>query len=108
MNLAPPLRFQRGGANHQHAADAGLAGEDLGRAHALDRLAQAHVVGQDRAADARGEGDPFELIGKQLDLQQLLAERMPRRVLSDLGHPVATCAARTAAAGSTPRRRDRP
>ena len=88
VDLVAPLRFHRGGADHQHAADAGLAGQDLGRAHALDRLAQAHVVGQDRAADPRGKGDPFELIGEQLDLQQLLAQRVPRRVLPDLGHPV--------------------
>ncbi len=88
VDFAPPLRFQRGGADHQHAADAGLAGEDLGHAHALDRLAQAHVVGQDRAAHARGKGDPFELIGQQLDLQQLLAQRVPGRVFLDLGHPV--------------------
>ena len=61
-NLAPPLRLERGGADHQHLADAGLAGENFGGAYALDRLAQAHVVGQDCPAGSRGEGNPFELV----------------------------------------------
>ncbi len=88
MDFVPPLRFQRSGANDQHAADAGLAGENLGDADALDRLAQAHVVGQNRAANASGKGDSFELIRQQLDLQKLLAERMPGRVLANLRHPI--------------------
>ena len=61
----------------------------LGHAHALDRLAQAHVVGQDRPAGPDGEGDAVQLIRQQLDLQQFLAERMAGGVLADLGHQVA-------------------
>jgi len=45
-HLLGPLLLQRGGADHQDAADA-LAGEQLLDHHAcLDGLAQAHVVGQ--------------------------------------------------------------
>ena len=85
-NLVSPLRFHRSGADDQHLADLGLAGENLGHAHALDRLAQAHVVGQHRPARLDGEGDPVELIGEEFRLQQRLAQRMAGRVLANLVH----------------------
>ena len=80
------MRLERGGTDHQHLADARLAGQDLRRADALDRLAQAHVVGQNGPAGARREGDPFKLIGQKLDLQQFRPQGVLRGVRADLGH----------------------
>ena len=64
------------GQTIKHLADVGLAGEQLGDADRLDRLAEAHVVGQDRAAGADGEGDAVELIRQELGAKQLAAQRM--------------------------------
>ena len=91
MDFVPPLRFQRSGANNQHATDAGFTGENLGDTDALDRLAQAHVVGQNRAANASSKGDPFELIQQRLDLKESLAKRMLDRVCANLRHPLRMC-----------------
>ena len=76
VNFAAPLRFERRRADDQHLLDLGFAGQKLRRADALDRLAQAHVVGQHRPAGTGGEGDAVELIGQQRDLEQRRPQRM--------------------------------
>ena len=84
VDLAAPLRLERRRADDQHLLDLGLARQELGRPDPLDRLAEPHVVGQDRPAGAGGEGDAVELVRQQRDLEQRLAQRMSRRVAADL------------------------
>ena len=70
-----PLVLQRRGRDDQHAFDAGGAGEDLGGGDGLDRLAQAHVVGEQAAAGLGGEQGPFALIRIELGLDELVERR---------------------------------
>ena len=63
--------LQRRWAHDQHALDAGRAGKNLDGGDGLDRLAQAHVVGHQRAAGLGGKQRPFALIRIERDLQQL-------------------------------------
>ena len=71
LDLLLPLVLERGGRDDQHALDAGGAGEDLDGGDGLDRLAQAHVVGDQAAAGLGGEQRPFALIRIERDLEQL-------------------------------------
>ena len=80
--------FSEAGQTTSTLADAGLAGQQLGRAHALDGLAQSHVVGQDRPARARGKGHALDLVRQQLDLQEFLAQGVLCRVLLDFRRPL--------------------
>ena len=61
-----PLVLERGGRDDQHAFDAGRAGEDFRGGDGLDRLAQAHVVGDQAAARLGREQRPFALIRIEL------------------------------------------
>src|SRR5438093_7291707 len=60
-----PLRFERSGANHQYFSDIDFTREKLSHAHALDRFAEAHVVGQNRPPPAGGDGNPIQLVRQQ-------------------------------------------
>ena len=62
--------FQRGRRDDQHPLDAGGLGENLDRRDGLNGLAQAHVVGNQRAAGLGGEQRPFALIRIERHLQQ--------------------------------------
>jgi hypothetical protein len=84
LDLAAPLGLQRGGAHDENARNARHPAQQLRNADALDRLAEAHVVGQDRAARAHREGDPIQLVGKQLTCDQLAAQPMAGGVRPDL------------------------
>ena len=63
--------FSEVGHDDQHPLDAGGAGQNLDGGDGLDRLAQPHVVGHQRAAGLGGEQCPFALIGIERHLQQL-------------------------------------
>ena len=57
-DLFAPLMLERGGADDQRALDPRRARQDLGCGDGLDRLAQAHVVGEQAAPGARREERP--------------------------------------------------
>ena len=65
-----PLVFQRGGRNDQHAFDAGSAGEDFRGGYGLDRLAQAHVVGDQTSSGLGGKQGTFALVRIKRHFQQ--------------------------------------
>jgi hypothetical protein len=85
LHLGRPLGLERSGANDEDPRDAGLARQELRRADALDRLPQAHVVGQDGPAGPGGEGDAVELVGQERRLEELLAQGVTGRVPANLG-----------------------
>ena len=85
QDLAAPLGLDRRGAHDQDFADVRLPREQLGHADTLNRLAESHVIGQDRAPGAGGEGDAVQLVGQQLHLQQRLAQRVRFRIAPDVG-----------------------
>ncbi len=65
-----PLGFEGGWADDEDAADASVAGEELGDADALDGFAEAHFIGENGAAFSGGEGDAVHLIGQELGVQE--------------------------------------
>ena len=71
LDFVSPLRLERRRADDQHLTDVGLARQQLGNADPLDRLAQPHVVGQDRPPGSDGERDAVQLVRQQFGLQQL-------------------------------------
>ncbi len=89
MNLGPPLALERRGTHDQHLTHTGLAGQQLGHAHALNRFSETHVVGQDRPSGAGGKCHAIELIGQERRLQERRAERMIGRIAPNGGHLVA-------------------
>ena len=84
FDLASPLRLDRRRAHDQHLLDLGLAREQLRDADRLDRLAEAHIVGEHRAAGADRERDAVELVRQELGAEQLAAQRVVRRIGADL------------------------
>ncbi len=86
-DLAAPLRLERRRANDEHLVDVRLPRQELRYPDSLDRLAEPHVVRQDRAPGADGEGDPVELVRQKRHREQLRSQRMLLRSLPDLrGH----------------------
>jgi hypothetical protein len=83
--LVLPLVLERGRAYDQHALHAEVARKELRRGDRLHRLAQAHLVADQRAAGARGEQRAFGLVGIELDLQQLRQPLVGRTLGVGLG-----------------------
>ena len=52
----------------------------------MDRFSQTHVVGQDRPPGTDGESNAVQLVGQQVSVEELGAQRMLPRVLANLGY----------------------
>ena len=65
-----PLVLERRRTDDQHTLDAELARHDLRRGNGLDRLAEPHLVGDQRAAGTGGKQRSLALVCVQLALDQ--------------------------------------
>jgi hypothetical protein len=74
-NLLFPLRLERGGADHQDAGDALVARQQIAGRDGLYGLAEAHLVGEERALSERKMQHAFALIRQQFMAQHV--ERLP-------------------------------
>lgn len=63
--LAPPLENEAGRSNDERARQNALRIEDPQGADRLDRLAEPHLVGEQRAGSGQEMFDPGELEGEQ-------------------------------------------
>lgn len=92
-DLARPLRLERSRADDEDAARLARLAEVLGRGDRLERLSEAHVVGEDRAARRREEDPALDLVGVELEPHglPLLAARLDglEESRTTLGAPVA-------------------
>ena len=69
LDLLFPLVFEGCRADHEHPLDPHDLGQDLDGRNGLDRLAQAHIVGNQASAGQRGEQGPLPLVGVELHFQ---------------------------------------
>ena len=69
-NLALPLVFERGRADHQHFRDTKMPCQYFGRRNGLYGLAQPHIVADQRPAGPHREQSALGLIGIERHLQE--------------------------------------
>src|SRR5262249_26442500 len=84
LDLAAPLRLDRCRTHYQYLLDFSFSGEQLGDADRLDRLAEAHVVREHRAAGTDRERDAVELVRQELGARQPAWQQGVRRIRADL------------------------
>ncbi len=95
-DLFLPLGLERGGCHHQHTTHPAEAVQKRASGDCLDRLAQAHLVGQQGAFGEREMQHAFALVGKQRH------QRLMRRPLAGLHAGLIFASERKSLGGATP------
>ena len=65
FDLLFPLTLERGGGDDQHALDPSQPAQQRAGGHGLDRFAEAHLVGEQRAFGAGEVQHPLALVGEK-------------------------------------------